>query len=108
MRELKITIADEEKINQIEEKNDTTELKEKFHKLFKTNTTIKDIKVDIYLKPGARIIQLKEHLIPILLKDAFGKEMRKLQNSGHFERGMGLTKTALLVQQLIPQRKTNR
>ena len=55
-KNLKITIMEEEgkTVQQIEESDDLMELKEKFHKLVRTNTTIKYIKVDIILKPGEK------------------------------------------------------
>ena len=58
----------------------------KFKKLFEENTTIKDTKVKINLKPGVKPIQQKARPIPLHLQEAVEKEIKRLIDTGHIEK----------------------
>ena len=106
MEELKITITEEEKnIYQINETLEENGLKQEFKKLFETNTTIKDIKVKTNLKPEAKIIQQKGRPIPMHLQDAVGKELKKLQKSGHLEKATGINEDCFVSPAVITVKK---
>ena len=49
---------------------------EKFPDLFKNNTTIKDAKINIQLKPGQNPVKQIARLIPLHLQEAVGKKSR--------------------------------
>ena len=74
-----------DKPNQINcnSEREITALKSKFHKLFSTNHTVKNVEVDIQLKDDAKLIQQKGRPIPIHLQQAVGKEIEKLKKLGH-------------------------
>ena len=81
------------------------ELKKKFKKLFKINTTIKNIQVDINLKPDAKIIQQKGRPIPIHLQESVGKEINKLKESGHLEKATGIDENCFVSPAVITVKK---
>ena len=58
----------------------------KFKKLFEENTTVKDTKIKINLKPNAKPVQQKARPIPLHLQAAVEKEIQKLIDSGHIEK----------------------
>ena len=73
-----------DKPNQINcnSEREITALKSKFHKLFSTNHTVKNVEVYIQLKDDAKLIQQKGRPIPIHLQQAVGKEIEKLKQAG--------------------------
>ena len=61
-------------------------LLEKFPDPFRNNTTIKDIEINIQLKPGHYPVKQKARPIPLHLQEAVGKEIKKLMKSGLLEK----------------------
>ena len=59
-----------------------TTLKSKFHKLFTTSHTVKNVEVDIQLKDEAKLILEKSRPIPIHLQQAVDEEIEKLKKTG--------------------------
>ena len=60
--------------------------KNEFPDLFKNNTTIKDTEINTQLKPGHYSVKQKERPIPLHLQEAVGKELEKLEKTGHLEK----------------------
>ena len=58
----------------------------KFSDLFKNNTTIKDVKINIQLKPGHYPVKQKIGPIPLHLQKAVRKDLETLTRSGHQEK----------------------
>ena len=73
-------------IRTVQSENVREQMHRKFKKLFEENTTIKDTKVKINLKPETKPVQQKARPIPLHLQDAVEKEIKKLIDSGHIEK----------------------
>ena len=58
----------------------------KFPDLFKNNTTIKDVEINIQLEAGHYPVKQKARPTPLHLQEAVGKENETLTKSGHLER----------------------
>ena len=69
-----------------------TTLKIKFHKLFTTNHTVKNVEVDIQLKDDAKLIEQKDWPIPIRVQQAVGKEIDKLNKLVFIEKAENIKK----------------
>ena len=54
--------------------------------MFKNNTTIKDVEINIQLKAGHYPVKQKARPTPLHLQEAVGKENETLTKSGHLER----------------------
>ena len=86
---LKIEIRtnnNKEQIKTVQPEDVRKYMHEKFKKLFEENTTIKDTKVKIQLKPDVKPVQQKARPIPLHLQDAVENEIQKLIKSGHIEK----------------------
>ena len=73
-------------IRTVQSENVREQMHTKFKKLFEENTTVKDTKVKIQLKPDVKPVQQKARPIPLHLQDAVEKEIQKLIASGHIEK----------------------
>ena len=93
-------------IQNIQEGPNITDLKKKFGKLFHENKTVKGKKVDIQLKPDAKLIQQKGLPIPIHLQLAVGKEIEKLMKNGHIEKATDIDDDCSVSQAVITVKKT--
>ena len=80
-------------------------LKGKFHKLFTGNHTLKNVKVDIQLKEGSKLIQQKGRPIPIHLQPAVEKEIEKLKKQGHIEKAKNIDKNCFVSPAVITIKK---
>ena len=65
-------------IRTVQSENVREQMHRKFKKLFEENTTIKDTKVKINLKPETKPVQQKARPIPLHLQDAVEKEIKKV------------------------------
>ena len=92
-------------INNIKEDEDEKEIKSKFVKLFNINHTIKNMEIDIELKPGAKIIQQKGRPIPIHLQNDVEKEIKKLIDSGHLEKATEIDENCFVSPAVITVKK---
>ena len=99
-----------DKPNQINRNSEReiTALKSKFHKLFSTNHTVKNVEVDIQLKDDAKLIQQKGRPIPIHLQQAVGKEIEKLKKLGHIEKAENIDENCFVSPAVITIKKTSR
>ena len=91
-----ISNTESKKIQNITENDDETEIHKMFKKLFETNHTIKNMEIDIELKPGAKIIQQKGRPIPIHLQDDVEKEINRLIQSGHLQKAKEIDETCFV------------
>ena len=82
-----------------------TALKSKFHKLFSTNHTVKNVEVDIQLKDDAKLFQQKGRPIPIHLQQAVGKEIEKLKKLGHIEKAENIDENCFVSPAVITIKK---
>ena len=84
MKKFKLTFGNirTEESNQSE----TKRVIEKFPDLFKNNTTIKDIEINIQLKPGHSPVKQKARPIPLHLQEDVGKELERSVKTGHLEK----------------------
>ena len=84
MKKFKLTIGNirTNKSNQSEKKR----IIEKFPDLFKNNTTIKDIEINVQLKPGHYTLKQKARPIPLHLQEDVRKELGRLIKPGHLEK----------------------
>ena len=107
MEKLNINLSAEDnvKIQNITEDEDIKELKKRFKKLFTENHTVKDIEVDIELKPGAKLIQQKSRPIPFHLQPEVEKELNKLINSGHVEKARNINENCFVSPAVITVKK---
>ena len=92
-------------IHNIVSNEDEQEIKEQFRKLFNENETIKNIEVDIELKPGAKLIQQKGRPIPIHLQADVEKEINKLIKSGHLEKADDINENCFVSPAVITVKK---
>ena len=93
------------KTQNIQEDPDIPDLKKKFLKLCHENKTVKEIEVDIHLKPDAKLIRQKGRLIPIHLQPAVGKEIEKLTKNGHIEKATNIDENCLVNPAVITVKK---
>ena len=80
---LKIEIRtnnNKEQIKTVQPEDVRKYMHKKFKKLFEENTTIKDTKVKIQLKPDVKPVQQKARPIPLHLQDAVETKFRNLSN----------------------------
>ena len=83
LKQLPITIN---KISLDEPTNQSENIYTKVNKLFETNHTIKNIEVEIQIKPGCYPFQQKARPIPYHLQKGVKNELDRLIKSGHLER----------------------
>ena len=96
-----------DKPNQINRNSEReiTALKSKFHKIFSTNHTVKNVEVDIQLKDDAKLIQQKGRPILIHLQQAVGKEIEKLKKLGHIEKAENIDENCFVSPAVITIKK---
>ena len=70
-------------------KNNQSEREKVFNKfpdLFENNETIRDVEINIQLKPGHNQMKQKARPVPLHLQEDVRRELEKLKKSGHLEK----------------------
>ena len=73
--------------------------------LFKNNHTIKDLTIDINLKPDSKPIQQKGRPVPIHIQKTLEQELEKLIKTGHLEKADKTTENCFLSPAVITIKK---
>ena len=88
---------------------ETAERREKIiseHKdLFKNNHTIKDLTIDINLKPDSKLIQQKGRPVPIHFQKTVEQDLEKLIKTGHLEKADKTTENCFISPAVITIKK---